>query len=158
MLPRLAEPADIPELIRLRAVALEALGVEPGPPDAAWRTIAAGWFAERVGERPAVRCLVVGAPPGGPLLASGMAWITYHLPGPAGPDGRRGYLDGIVTDGAARGRGHGRRVVDGLLEWLGGLGIGYVQLHASADGEPVYRAAGFTPGRYPGMDRITPAP
>ncbi|OKK22454.1 hypothetical protein AMK16_04800 [Streptomyces sp. CB00455] len=156
MPPRPATPADIPELIRLRAVALASLGVDPGPADAAWRRSACDWFGERVGERADVRCLVLGGAPGEPLLATGMAWVTYHLPGPQWTDGRRGYLDGIVTDGPARGRGHGRSIVDGLVEWLSGLGIGYIQLHASADGEPVYRAAGFVTGRYPGMDRISP--
>lgn len=152
MQPRPAEVDDIPELIRLRAVALESLGTDPGPGDAPWRKVADGWFRERLTARPDVRCLVVGGGPGEPLLATGMAWITYHLPAPRQPDGRRGYLDGIVTDAAARGRGHGRRIVDGLTGWLGGLGVHLVQLHASADGAPVYRAAGFTDARYPGMD------
>ncbi|MGZ9934435.1 GNAT family N-acetyltransferase [Streptomyces sp. NC-S4] len=155
MQPRTAVPADVPELIRLRAVALDALGVDPGPADAAWRQAARAWFLERVGERPDMRCLVVGGAPGEPLLATGMAWVTYHLPSPLWTDGRRGYLDGIVTDAPARGRGHGRRIVDALVAWLDGIGIHYVQLHASADGEPVYRAAGFTAGRYPGMDLVT---
>ncbi|MGW0748789.1 GNAT family N-acetyltransferase [Streptomyces sp. NPDC002587] len=155
--PRLAAPGDIPELIRLRAVALASLGMDPGPADAAWRETAENWFAERAGERPGMRCLVVGGAPGEPLLATGMAWVTYHLRGPRRTDGRRGYLDGIVTDGPARGRDHGRAAVEGLVGWLESIGIGYVQLHAGADGEPVYRAAGFVPGRYPGMDRFTAA-
>ncbi|UQX03911.1 GNAT family N-acetyltransferase [Streptomyces sp. RerS4] len=159
MQPRTATPADIPELIRLRAVALASLGTDPGPADADWRKVADGWFRERLTDRPDVHCLVVGGAPGEPLLATGMAWVTYHLPNPGRPDGRRGYLDAIVTDEAARGRGHGRRIVDGLVAWLEGIGIHHVQLHASADGEPVYRAAGFTTGRYPGMDLfLTPAP
>ncbi|MEU8461132.1 hypothetical protein [Streptomyces sp. NPDC029003] len=103
---------DVPELIRLRAVALDSLGTDPGPADAPWRAAADGWFRERLSGRADVRCLVVG------------------------------------------GRGHGRRIVDGLVEWLGGLGVHLVQLHASADGEPVYRAAGFTAARYPGMDLV----
>ncbi|WP_051788567.1 GNAT family N-acetyltransferase, partial [Streptomyces sp. NRRL S-575] len=155
MQPRPAVPADIPELIRLRAVALDALGVDPGPADAAWREVAHAWFLERVGDRPDVRCLVVGGAPGEPLLATGMAWVTHHLPSPRWTDGRRGYLDGIVTDAPARGRGHGRRIVDALVGWLDDIGIHYVQLHTSPDGEPVYRAAGFTAGRYPGMDLFT---
>ncbi|MFF4261794.1 GNAT family N-acetyltransferase [Streptomyces virginiae] len=155
MQPRLAVPADVAELIRLRAAALDALGVDPGPAEAAWRQVARSWFLERVGDRPDVRCLVVGGAPGEPLLATGMAWVTYHLPGPLWTDGRRGYLDGIVTDAPARGRGHGRRIVDALVAWLGEIDIHYVQLHASPDGEPVYRAAGFTAGRYPGMDLVT---
>ncbi|MFE2150494.1 GNAT family N-acetyltransferase [Streptomyces lavendulae] len=152
MQPRPAEVADVPELVRLRAVALDSLGTDPGPADAPWREAAHGWFLERLTGRSDVYCLVVGGAPGEPLLATGMAWITHHLPGPRRPDGRRGYLDGIVTDTTARGQGHGRRIVDALVALLGGLGIRHVQLHASADGEPVYRAAGFTAGRYPGMD------
>ncbi|WP_143660388.1 hypothetical protein [Streptomyces sp. JHA26] len=45
-------------------------------------------------------------PPGEPLLACGMAWITYHLPGPRRPDGRRGYLDGVVTGAPAAAATH----------------------------------------------------
>ncbi|MEU3908168.1 GNAT family N-acetyltransferase [Streptomyces goshikiensis] len=153
--PRPATPADIPELIRLRAVALASLGVDPGPADSPWRETADGWFRERITARTDLRCLVVGGAPGEPLLATGMAWVTYHLPSPRWTDGRRGYLDGIVTDETARGRGHGRRIVDGLVSWLNDSGIHYIQLHASADGEPVYTAAGFTQARYPAMDLIT---
>ncbi|MFD5300851.1 hypothetical protein ACFWJU_37345 [Streptomyces mutabilis] len=44
MQPREAVTADIPELIRLRAVALESLGMDPGPADTPWRRIVHGWF------------------------------------------------------------------------------------------------------------------
>ena len=155
MQPRRASSADIPELIRLRAVALESLGTDPGPADAPWRRIAREWFDERINHRQDCVCFVVGGAPGEPLLATGMAWVTYHLPGSRWPDGRRGYLDGIVTDAAARGRGYGRAIVDELIGWLGELGIHYIQLHASEAGVPVYEAAGFVMGRYPGMDLIT---
>ncbi|MFE1827323.1 GNAT family N-acetyltransferase [Streptomyces yangpuensis] len=156
MQPRTATPADIPELVRLRAAALDALGVDPGPADAPWRDIARGWFADRVsGSRSDCACLVVGGGPGEPLHAAGMAWVTYHLPGPRRPDGRRGYIDGMVTDAAARGQGHAGRIVAGLVDWLNGLGVHHIQLHASSAGASVYRAAGFTAARYPGMDLIT---
>ncbi|MFI5526978.1 GNAT family N-acetyltransferase [Kitasatospora sp. NPDC051853] len=150
--PRPATPADIPELVRLRAVALAGLGVDPGPADAPWRASAHDWFAERLTGRDDLRCLVVGGAPGEPLAATGLAWVTHHLPSPPRPDGRRGYVDGMVTDVTARGHGHARRIVDALTAWLGSLGVHYVQLHASAAGEPVYRAAGFVDGAYPGMD------
>ncbi|MFE9702278.1 GNAT family N-acetyltransferase [Streptomyces sp. NPDC005930] len=158
MQPREAVTADIPELIRLRAVALEGLGTDPGPADTPWRRIAHGWFEERINHRDDCVCLVVGSEPGGPLLACGMAWITYHLPSPRWPDGRRGYLDGIVTDVPARGRGHARRIVDALVGRLRTAGIHYVQLHASTAGKPVYEAAGFVTGRYPSMDLIAAPP
>ncbi len=153
--PRPATPEDIPELIRLRAVALAALGVDPRDGDAAWRDVAPGWFLERIEDHPDVHCLVVGGEPGEPLMATGMAWVTYHLPRPQYTDGRRGYLDGIVTDDAFRGQGHARRIVDGLVAWLNGNGIHYIQLHASSAGEPVYKAAGFVPSHFTSMDLFT---
>ncbi|MFJ2822499.1 GNAT family N-acetyltransferase [Streptomyces toxytricini] len=153
--PRPATAADVPELVRLRAVALAALGVDPGPADAAWRGVAPAWFRERINARADVHCLVVGGAPGERLVATGMAWVTYHLPRPQYTDGRRGYLDGIVTDEGFRGQGHARRIVDGLVAWLNGIGIHYIQLHASSDGEPVYKAAGFVPSHFASMDLFT---
>ncbi|WP_424215173.1 GNAT family N-acetyltransferase [Streptomyces sp. BI20] len=149
---RAATHADIPELVRLRGVALAALGVDPGPADAPWRAAAAEWFAVRIGHRADWACRVVGGAPGEPLLATGAAWLTHHLPHPGRLDGVRGYLDAIVTDEPARGRGHGARIVTELVAWLAGLGVELVQLHASADGEPVYRRLGFEDARFPAMD------
>ncbi|HEY5989668.1 MAG TPA: GNAT family N-acetyltransferase [Streptosporangiaceae bacterium] len=157
MQPRRASIADIPELVRLRAVALDSLGVDPGLPQSPWRHIARTWFEQRITGHQDWHCLVIGGGPGEPLLASGIAWVTYHLPGPRWPDGRRGYVDGMVTDSAARGRGYARKILDGLVTWLEESGIHYIQLHASPDGMPLYKSAGFTDARYPAMDLITPA-
>ncbi|MFJ9669933.1 GNAT family N-acetyltransferase [Streptomyces sp. NPDC101221] len=86
-------------------------------------------------------------------LADGVTRISTRW-----PDGRRGYLDGIVTDVPARGQGHARRIVDALVGHLHTAGIHYVQLHASNAGKPVYEAAGFVPGSYPSMDLVTAPP
>ena len=84
--------------------------------------------------------------------------VTYHPPGPQWPDGRRGYIDGMVTDIAARGRGYARTILGGLVARLEESGIHYIQLHASPDGMPLYKSAGFTSAPYPAMDLITPHP
>jgi GNAT superfamily N-acetyltransferase len=154
--PRRASTEDIPELVRLRAVALDSLGVDPGPPQSPWRQFARTWFEQRITGRRDWLCLVIGCEPGQPLLATGIAWVTYHLPGPQWPDGRRGYIDGMVTDIGARGRGYARAILGGLVSWLEESGIHYIQLHASSDGIPVYKSAGFAHARYPAMDLITP--
>jgi GNAT superfamily N-acetyltransferase len=158
MQPRRASTDDIPELVRLRAVALDSLDVDPGPPQSPWRHIAPKWFEQRITGHEDWLCLVIGGAPGEPLLASGIAWVTYHLPGPQWPDGRRGYIDGMVTDISARGRGYARTILGGLVAWLEESGIHYIQLHASRDAMPVYKSAGFTDPRYPAMDLITPHP
>ncbi|MFJ6940055.1 GNAT family N-acetyltransferase [Streptomyces sp. NPDC101132] len=156
--PRRATPEDLPELVRLRAVALTSLGVDPGPADAPWREVAHAWFTERLTARPDHTCLVIGGGPGERLEACGLAWVTYHLPGPLWTDGRRGYLDGIVTDTGARGKGYGRRIVSGLVDWLNARGLTYIQLHASTDGKPLYSSLGFTPSQFLGMDLHTSPP
>jgi ribosomal protein S18 acetylase RimI-like enzyme len=154
--PRRASTEDIPELVRLRAVALDSLGADPGPPQSPWRQFARIWFEQRITGHQDWLCLVIGGELGQPLLAAGMAWVTYHLPGPQWPDGRRGYIDGMVTDIAARGRGYARAILGGLVSWLEESGIHYIQLHASPEGIPVYKSAGFADARYRAMDLITP--
>ncbi|MEU6777444.1 GNAT family N-acetyltransferase [Streptomyces sp. NPDC046759] len=62
---------------------------------------------------------------------------------------------GTRVRAAARGRGHARRIVDELVDWLHEASIRYIQLHASEAGKPVYEAAGFVTGRSSGMDLIT---
>lgn len=151
---RQATVVDAAELVRLRAVALESLGRDPGPADAPWRHTAVEWFMHHISNDPEWICLVIGGQPGERLHASGIAWITHHLPSPRWPDGRRGYIDGMITDLRARRRGYARTLLDDLLAWLHQHGIDYIQLHASSDGQPLYAAAGFASARYPAMEFI----
>ncbi|URM89208.1 hypothetical protein LUW75_03375 [Streptomyces sp. MRC013] len=82
---REAVTADVPELIRLSAVALEGLCMDPEPADTPWRRIAHGWFEERINHRDDRVCLVVGGEPGKPLPACGMAGSSTICPVRAGP-------------------------------------------------------------------------
>lgn len=65
------------------------------------------------------------------------------LPGPRLPDGRLGYVTSVFTDPAYRRRGYSRAIMQGLLRWFRERDVGRVDLHASVDGEPLYRALGF---------------
>lgn len=80
---------------------LSSLGQDPGGEGAPWRKQAATWFSERLA-RPDEWAFQVIGPPGGPLTACGAAWLTEHLPGPAIPDGRRGYIGFMCTRPGAR--------------------------------------------------------
>src|SRR5260370_1863019 len=97
MQPRRPSTEDIPELVRLRAVALDSLGVDPGPPQSPWRHIAPKWFEQRITGHRDWLCLVIGGAPGEPLLASGIPWATYHLPRPPSPHPPPGSPPPIVT-------------------------------------------------------------
>ena len=62
------------------------------------------------------------------------------------PDGRVGYVQWMSTDPAYRRQGLGRGVLRALLAWFEGGGIDNVELHASPDGAPLYKAEGFWRG------------
>ncbi|MER0245898.1 GNAT family N-acetyltransferase, partial [Streptomyces sp. HSW2009] len=57
--------------------------------------------------------------------------------------GRVGTVLGVITDPVHRRRGHSRAIMTGLLDWFAGRDVARVDLHASAEGEPLYRALGF---------------
>jgi len=137
---------------------LHALGTDPGPPEAPWRSTAEDWYVQRIRGRRDWTCLVIGGNPGQRLHAAGMAWITHHLPSPHWPDGRRGYIDGMITDHPARRQGHARAILDELLAWLRGQGIDFIELNASEAGAPLYTAAGFAQARYPAMELVNDDP
>ena len=137
---RSARPDDVPELVRLRAVMFDAMGVpEEGP---AWREIC----AERLRAGLAAGT-VVGAvldAPGGPGLASCvLAELHDRLPSPDDPDARHAYVLNVCTDPKWRRRGCARSVVSRLIDDLRALGATRIGLHATDDGLPLYESLGF---------------
>ncbi len=62
---------------------------------------------------------------------------------PAFPATRRGWILGIYTEPKFRRLGIARRVTETIVEWCRGEGFGYVSLHASQYGRPLYETLGF---------------
>ncbi|MEU7040773.1 GNAT family N-acetyltransferase [Streptomyces varsoviensis] len=140
---RQAAHDDIAELVRLRALLFETLGGDffnPPAADGGWRAALAAVLKEKLASDDA-RILVVDGDDG--LAASGMGTVDQWFPGPHSYNGRVGHVIGMVTDPAYRRRGHGRAIVAGLLDWFHEREVARVDLHASHDGEPLYRAFGF---------------
>ncbi len=71
-------------------------------------------------------------------------WLNRHLIGVTNPSGRVGYVANICTDREFRLRGYSRATLTALLDWMRSTGIQLVNLHASADGDHLYRSLGFT--------------
>ena len=141
---RRAVEADIPELVRLRAAFAECLtaGVvfDTRPASATWRAICAEVLKEQLtGSTMCV--LVVDAEDG--LAACGYGTIAQMVPGPHLPDGQLGYVSSVFTEPTSRRRGYSRAIMSGLLSWFRERGVSRVDLHASTDAEPLYRALGF---------------
>jgi GNAT superfamily N-acetyltransferase len=72
--------------------------------------------------------------------------VAQRLPGPGNVRGRYGYVQSMVTDPAHRRRGLARAIFAALLDWFRAEGITAIDLHASVEGERLYRSFGFREG------------
>jgi ribosomal protein S18 acetylase RimI-like enzyme len=138
--PRLATPYDVPEMVRLRRELFGALGVVSE--DNTWERHCAGLLTRGLYAGSLIGA-VVEHPDGDSLVAVGTAEIEVGLPGPNNPDGRRGHIGTMCTDAAWRRQGLGDAVLDVLLVELTAQGLTRIELHATADGEGIYRRRGF---------------
>lgn len=143
--PRLATLDDVDELVRLRRVMMDALGV---PNEPTWASTCADFLRATMAD--GTTGAMVAEDPKGPgrLVACGVGSIIRRLPGPATPDGRYGYISSMVTEPPWRGRGVAGGIVAGLLAWFGDRGVLKVDLHATRAGEPIYRRHGFAEGEF----------
>ncbi len=120
--------------LRLRALAEspDAFGAQLGDvldrPDALWQ--------ERVAGR-------------GPIFAAYDEGVPVGVGGAfPRPDEGRAMIWGMWVDPAARGRGHARRLLAALVEWIRDAGFPVVELHVTQGNDEarrLYLAAGFTP-------------
>ncbi|MET8685220.1 GNAT family N-acetyltransferase [Streptomyces sp. NPDC004732] len=143
---RRAVEADLPELVRLRALLFETRSGDyfnPAPDDPDrndWRhNLASVLQAQLTAD--AARILVVDGEHG--LAACGIGTVEQWFPGPHNLTGRVGHVIGVVTDPAYRRRGHSRAVMRALLDWFRAQDASRVDLYASHEGEPLYRDLGF---------------
>ncbi|HEX8804325.1 MAG TPA: GNAT family N-acetyltransferase [Acidimicrobiales bacterium] len=147
---RPATPADVDELVRLRALMFAEMGepaaavAEPG-----WRAATAAFTRAGLADGTVAGAVVdaPGAP--GRLVASGLGVVVRRAPGPGVPSGRFGHVQSVVTEREWRRRGLAGAVVRVLLDWFVAHGVRSVDLHATASGDRVYRALGFAEPEHP---------
>ena len=80
----------------------------------------------------------------GEIVSYGVGMIHQRLPTRRNPSGRWGYIQSMETHPEWRRRGLARGVLDAMLTWFREREVTGVSLVASAEGEPLYRQAGFT--------------
>jgi ribosomal protein S18 acetylase RimI-like enzyme len=143
---RTAGPEDAGEVTRLAELMFRSLGLALDA-DAweTWRVAARAAVRERLGTDLVV---VVAEDPDAPghLVACGAGVVRARLPHPAHAGSRVGYIQWMSTEPAFQRRGLGRSVLRTLLAWFESQGVDNVELHASADGEQLYRSEGFWEG------------
>jgi GNAT superfamily N-acetyltransferase len=90
---------------------------------------------------------------GGKIVAtSGM--VVWQKPALYGgvESGKLGYVLNFYTIPEARGKGIATRLLNELIREARSMGLRYLHLHASKDGEPIYRKAGFVEPKMPELE------
>lgn len=152
---RRATADDVPALVRLRALMLDAMGADVGGPDAPWRAAAGEWFAKRLADpgSPDFAVFVVDDPELG-LVCSAAGSCLDHPPGPNNLVGRTGHLFNVSTDPRRRRLGYARACMAALLDWFDtDAGVASVELNATGQGIDMYTALGFVPPTFPALRR-----
>ena len=150
MSPRRANLADVDDLVRLRRVMFEAMGVDHDVPG--WAEECARVLRERLASGDMAAYVVEE---GGRVVAGGVGMVEPRLPGPRTPNGLHGYVQSMATEPECRGRGYGRSVFEALLEWFDERGVTSIDLHATEAGARLYRAFGFSEPRHLALGRWT---
>jgi GNAT superfamily N-acetyltransferase len=141
---RASRPDDAPEIIRLVSILFRAMGIEPV--GLKWRAETGRLVRERAGSD---ECAVYVAEADGHLVSCGGVTLASRLPGPRVPDGRVAYVQWMVTDPGYRRRGYAKAVFDAILSWIAAHNVHSVELHATPDGDHLYRSYGFENAKFP---------
>jgi GNAT superfamily N-acetyltransferase len=142
MTTRHAKAEDAPEIVRLAGLMYASMGLTITPE---WSALAATEMVRRLADADEqLVVLGVDRPDGAPgLAASGAGLVSVRLPSPGNPTGRVGYIQWIATEPEFRRRGLARAIMVALLDWFEAVRVPVVELHATDDGEPLYRSLGF---------------
>ena len=147
LVARAAALDDVDELVRLRQVMFDSMGVVAPDPD--WVATCVAYLRDHLGGERLQGAVVDHPDGGGRLVASGLVELQWRIPGAQSVLGRTAYVSSIATDDAFRRRGAARAVLVHLLDGVRGQGIEIVDLHATAVGEGLYRDLGFAPRPQP---------
>jgi GNAT superfamily N-acetyltransferase len=126
------------------------MGHDTGAMDERWRDHNVEHFRARLLDIESFAAFVIDKPDRG-LAACAVGWLNPHLVGLHNLSARTGYVANMSTDVAYRRRGYGQATLAALLDWLRSTGVGRVNLHASPDGESLYRSLGFTEPQEPAL-------
>jgi GNAT superfamily N-acetyltransferase len=131
---------DVDELVRLRRLMFESMGIGVTDDDDA---AAAAVLADGLASDDFFAAVIDGTS-GGALAACGIGMVRRGVPAPGNPTGLSGYVGSMVTDHDHRRRGHARAVLTTLLHRFHDLGVSRISLHATDVGAPLYMSEGFT--------------
>jgi ribosomal protein S18 acetylase RimI-like enzyme len=132
--------ADIEELVRLRGVMYHDMGVDDTSHQ--W-TFATKAILERCLPTGEIVGAVIDRAAGDGLCGGGLMRIERGLGSPRFPRGVGGHIGSVAVDPESRRRGYGEAIIRYLIDAASGLDLERVELHATTDGERIYRKLGF---------------
>lgn len=139
MTARFATEEDVDEVVRLSALMYASIGQDVTRPE--WRRAARDQFLSRLGRDLVV--FVVDHPDRPGLAASAAGTVATRLPAPNNLSAQVAYVQWVATDDDVRRRGYARAVMHALVDWYDEHDVRVIELHATPQGEPLYRELGF---------------
>lgn len=136
-----ATVADAPALASLREEMFFSVALRQFDP--LWITESASYFADEIAAGSVI--VNVARANEGEVVACAAATLRRAAPTPGVPRGRSAYVHSVSTRPAFRRRGLSRHLTTTLLDELRVRGYERAELHATAEGEPLYQSLGFTP-------------
>lgn len=140
---RRARRADATALVGLRVELMRAMGEDAEDP--VWQERALTWFRDALAGDDAAAFVV---DEDGAVVAGALVTLGRGAPSARNPRGLTAHLSNVCTLPSARGRGHGRACVEAAIAWARDAGVDSVALHATPDGEELYRSLGFVDTTY----------
>ena len=139
---RLAVPADIPQLCKLRLAYFdEEFGTLPADKTAAISEHLPAYFEAHLG----TDCIAaVAEAEDGTLVSNALLTVIEKPANPFFPCGRSGYVLGVFTEPAHRGNGLATQIMEMILAEAKRLKLDTVTLSASDMGKSIYEKLGFT--------------
>ncbi|MFI7340208.1 GNAT family N-acetyltransferase [Streptomyces sp. NPDC050085] len=152
-LVRRAVPEDAPELVRLRKIMLDSMSPSS---DVSWQPVTTEALRAHLSDPDGeLAAFVIDSPTDrGRLAACATGTINHSLGSPGNPSGTSGHVFNVCTDPQHRRQGYSRACMEALLDWFRQRDVRRIDLHATAQGEPLYASLGFARTPAPSM-RLT---
>ena len=133
---RHATLADLPLLLQYRRAMAEEMD---GADEVAMNRMMTALEPYLRGAIPEGRWHAWMAEPGGCSSVEIVQWV----PGRLDPTPRRAWIHSVYIERSFRRRGIGRRLTETMVAWCRKQGFGWIYLHASEQGRPLYESLGF---------------
>jgi ribosomal protein S18 acetylase RimI-like enzyme len=141
---RKATKDDVPEIVRQRKLMFESMGFEDSNKLQSTSILSRKFFLERM-ENNTFQGWVASTKEGRIVSNAGVI-IDHHPPGPNNFSGKIAYIFNLYTIAEFRHQGIAQKIMETILDWIREKEISLVTLHATDDGEELYKSLGFTSG------------